>query len=307
MKSASSIQPPRLSPLRYPGGKQLFAPYVAGVIEENFLSGCTFYEPFAGGGAVSLELLHLGYVERVVMLERDPLVFAFWWCVCNAFDELKTKIENGIVSIDVWKEMSSMRNVDSPDSSQYSVVELGYAGLFFNRTNFSGILGAGPIGGMSQGSKYAIDCRFNKNATLEVLDRLRPLTSRIEINFGDALTWIPAQKKKILASPAFFYVDPPYYGQGKKLYRHSFTDTQHKSLAQLLIKAHFPWLVSYDDAPFIHELYRGSKMQPIFMDHRVKSSRLAREIAISNLEIPPPVYEGFSSASLRPFSEEVFA
>ncbi|MGU2441958.1 DNA adenine methylase, partial [Burkholderia cenocepacia] len=63
-----------LSPLRYPGGKARLAAYISGVIEENYLNGCTFYEPFAGGASVSLELLRLGFISSAVLIERDPLV-----------------------------------------------------------------------------------------------------------------------------------------------------------------------------------------------------------------------------------------
>lgn len=290
---------PRLSPLRYPGGKQLLAPYVAGVIEENFLTGCAFYEPFAGGSAVSLELLRLGYIDTTTLLERDPLVYAFWWSVCNQFDALLAAIQVADVSLKTWKSLLPLRDVDDPHDCEYSLLQLGVAGLFFNRTNFSGVIGAGPIGGISQKSRYKIDCRFNKIAITESLKKLHPLTSRIKVEFADSLIWLEKNSDVLRKQQSFVYVDPPYFEQGWKLYRHSFGENQHKKLAELLTSARYPWLLSYDDAPFIRSLYAGSKLQPIYLDYRVKSSRLAQEIVISNLEIPPPVYEGFSTSDFQ--------
>lgn len=290
---------PRLSPLRYPGGKQLLAPYIAGVIEENYLTGCAFYEPFAGGSAVSLELLRLGYIDSTTLLERDPLVYAFWWSVVNQFDDLLAAIQVADVSLKTWKSLLPLRDVDDPHDCGYSLLQLGVAGLFFNRTNFSGVIGAGPIGGISQQSRYKIDCRFNKTSITESLRKLRPLTSRIKVEFADSLHWLEQNSSSLRKQPSFVYVDPPYFVQGGKLYRHSFENNQHERLARLLKAARYPWLLSYDDAPFIRSLYAGSSLQPIYLDYRVKSSRLAQEIVISNLEIPPPVYEGFSISEFQ--------
>ena len=289
---ASLLKAKRLSPLRYPGGKHLLAPYVAGVIEENFLTGCTLYEPFAGGAAVSLDLLRMEFIDRAVLIERDPLVYAFWYCVKNELDALCAAVEATNVTIETWHALQPLRIVDDPANSEFTLLQLGVAGLFFNRTNFSGVLGAGPIGGFSQKSKYKIDCRFNKRVIIEGLRNLEFLAPAIEPRFGDALSWFSKTNANILSRNAFVYIDPPYYVQGSKLYRHFFVADQHKILAKKLTDATYPWLLSYDDAPPVRALYSTSNVQPIYLDYRVKSSRLAKEIVISNLRIPPPVYDG---------------
>lgn len=299
MSKPQLIRQPRLSPLRYPGGKQLLAPYVAGVIEENFLTGCSFYEPFAGGAAVSLELLRLGYIDNATLIERDPLIYAFWWCICHQFTDFVAAVEATPVTLDFWTTLLPLRDVDDPHSCEFSLLQLGVAGLFFNRTNFSGVIGAGPIGGMSQKSKYRIDCRFNKDGITAALYNLKPIIHRITVEFGDSLIWLTEAAQFLKSSPSFIYVDPPYYVQGRKLYRHFFKEKQHRDLAGLLTRAQYPWLLSYDDAAFIRGLYTDSKLQPIYLDYRVKSSRLAQEIVISNLEIPPPVYEGIAVSEIR--------
>jgi DNA adenine methylase len=105
-------------------------------------------------------------------------------------------------------------------------------------------------------------------------------------------------------SSTFTYIDPPYHGQGKRLYRYFFSERDHAVLADILKKSAFPWLLSYDDTPFIRSLYSTSNSQKVYFDHRVKTSRIATELVISNLEIPPPVYEGFATAE---FSGAEFA
>lgn len=280
-----------LSPLRYPGGKALLAPYVSGVIEENMLAGCTLYEPYAGGASVSLELLRMGFVANVVLVERDPLVFAFWWCVFNETDALCLAIENCQVTIENWQNLQPLRDIDRIKKSKQSRLELGLAGLFFNRSNFSGIIGAGPIGGAGQKSKYKIDCRFNKAKIIAQIRALSRFKDRVAVHFGDAVEFLKNNESAISSGFSFVYIDPPYYLQGKKLYRHSYTDKQHVELANYIRKQDFPWLLSYDDHPRIRELYAENPLQPVYLDYKVKSNRRAQELVISNLVIPPPVYE----------------
>lgn len=286
---------PRLdpaSPLRYPGGKALLTAYVSGVIEENLLSGCTLYEPYAGGASVSLELLRLGFVANAVLVERDPLVYAFWWCVFNETDYLCDAVETCPVTIETWHALKLTKIVADPHVCEFTLLQLGVAGLFFNRTNFSGILGAGPIGGVSQESKYKINCRFNKQKLIRQIKAVAKFSDRVDVQFGDAIKFMRDNAEQISTGFSFVYIDPPYYLQGKKLYRHSYTDNDHMALADFIRRQAYPWLLSYDDHPRIRELYADSPMQPIYLDYKVKSNRTAQELVISNLVIPPPVYEG---------------
>jgi DNA adenine methylase len=178
---------------------------------------------------------------------------------------------------------------------------LGVAGLFFNRTNFSGIIGAGPIGGKNQSSKYAIDCRFNKPKIIKQIRAAAKFRDRISVHYGDALTYLRNHTEELATGFVFVYIDPPYYTQGKKLYRYFFEDHDHAQLAAYITAQGYPWLVSYDDHSEIRRLYEGNQFQPIYLDYKVRSSRTAQELVISNLEIPPPVYLGL----LTPASAEI--
>lgn len=287
-----------VSPLRYPGGKSLLSTYVSSVLEENLLTGCTFYEPYAGGASVSLDLLRMGFIDEAVLIERDPLVYAFWHCVFNDTDALCNAIEACPVTIDTWHSLQPTKLVEDPQRSQYSILQLGLAGLFFNRTNFSGIIGAGPIGGKNQTSAYKINCRFNPVALVRQIRAAARLSQRVSVVFGDALTYLRQNAAEISTGFSFVYIDPPYYVQGRKLYRHHYCDEDHVNLAKFITSQGYPWLVSYDDHPRIRELYAANQMQPIYLDYKVKSSRTAQELVISNLVIPPPVYEGLHSPSL---------
>lgn len=281
-----------MSPLRYPGGKARLAAYISGVIEENYLNGCTFYEPFAGGASVSLELLRLGFISNAVLVEKDPLVYAFWSCVFNQTDALCAAVDACPVSMETWIQLQPTREITDPADRRYTLLQLGMAGLFFNRTNFSGIIGAGPIGGENQTSEYKIDCRFNKEKITRQIRAAADFAERVSIHWGDAISFMQRTAESLATGFSFVYVDPPYYHQGPKLYRHHYEDADHAELAAFLQQQGYPWLLSYDDHPRIRELYANNTVQPIYLDYNVKSSRTAQELAISNLVIPVPVYEG---------------
>lgn len=281
-----------ISPLRYPGGKSALSGYIADVLEANLLTSCTLYEPYVGGGSVSLDLLERGYISKAVWLEKDPLVFAFWHSLINRGYELYDEVEALDVSIETWNTFQSFRKVTELPENEEELLRLGIAGLFFNRTNFSGILKAGPIGGRQQLSDYPIDCRFKKVRILHLIKYLYEKFSRhIEIHYGDAVTFLENNNDEINDGFSFVYIDPPYYKEGKNLYRYYYQDVDHIRLAEHISHQEYPWLISYDDDAFIRELYRNNGIQQIYLDYTIKSSRKGMELLISNLEIPPPVYE----------------
>ncbi len=284
-----------ISPLRYPGGKALLSSYISCVIEENFLTGCTFYEPYAGGASVSLYLLRLGFISKAVLVERDPLVYAFWQCVFEHTDALCAAVKAAPVTIETWRDLQAVRAAKSPLDCEFSVLQLGVAGLFFNRTNFSGILGAGPIGGTAQSSSYAIDCRFNKEKLIKQIRDAARYRERVEVHYGDALHFLNTRAEELTTGFGFVYVDPPYYAQGKKLYRYFYEDADHAALAAHINIQGYPWLVSYDDHPRIRQLYSSNPIQPIYLDYKARSTRTAQELVISNLVIPPPIYDALTT------------
>jgi len=279
-----------VSPLRYPGGKALLAGYIGDVLEAHMLVGCTFYEPYLGGASVSLELLGKGSISNAVWVERDPLVYAFWRSVLTDPDGLCAAIDDLDVSIETWEGFQHYREVRTPRTRKYTALELGVAGLFFNRTNFSGIIGAGPIGGRSQSSKYGIGCRFNKERIKEQIRSVSAYSDLITIHYGDAIDFMRKNSETLSTEFCFTYIDPPYYSQGRKLYRYFYEEQHHIDLADFIGKQGYPWLISYDDHVRIKELYAQNRIQPIYLDYNVKSSKRATELLISNIEIPPPVY-----------------
>lgn len=284
------------NPLRYPGGKTKLVDYIGSLISDNKSSGrlsdnCTIVEPYAGSAAISLALLDRNIVEKAILVELDPLIYAFWHSVFNNNDQLLQLIDTTDINIDTWHLLQDCKAVDAV--SNYSLIELGFAGLFFNRTNFSGILNANPIGGLNQTSAYSIDCRFKKNVLIKNISALATLADRVTLVHSDAIGYLRTTLASLDPLETFLYVDPPYFEKGKQLYRHWHSKDEHVSLHSLLINTNIPWLVSYDNHQFIRELYSNNNIdqKQTYFDYTVRShNKNQLELLFSNLKIPPNDY-----------------
>jgi DNA adenine methylase len=275
-----------ISPLRYPGSKVRIAEMMAGLLEQNLLVGSHLYEPFAGGSAVSLALCANGFVPSATWVERDPMIFAFWKMVKENPEGLIDRMIDRRVTLAAWRRMLPLRKVDKPTKSK--IAELGYAGLFYNRTCFSGIVGAGPIGGMNQSSAYKIDCRFNKSELAESIRECSKILKNIEVLFGDGIDFL--EKNCLKMQPhSVVYIDPPYVTNGHKLYRYHFDEFQHRRLADVLGGVRVPWLMSYDNHSLVRELYIGEQAKFVKTYQSLKGSRFVKEILIlsEDFALPP--------------------
>ena len=273
------------NPLRYPGAKSKLFDYVEKLLEVEGLKGCTFYEPFAGSASLSWMLLEENAVDNVVINEKDPLLYHFWKAVFENTEGLIQKIEQTEISIDTWKECAKYKELSYLIGK--TSVEIGFAGLFLNRTNFSGILKANPIGGIEQKSDYKIDCRFNKKKVIEAIQSIAGFANRVTVSNEDAIEFMRRALKYKRNRKTFVYIDPPYYKEGPGLYRYFFTEKQHQELAKFIKTKGFPWLLSYDDVNEIRKLYNRRTCVNLYLDYSVKTSKKGKEILISNLEIPP--------------------
>ena len=273
------------NPLRYPGAKSKLFDYVKKLIETEELRGCTFYEPFAGSATLSWQLLEDGIIENAVINEKDPLLYHFWNSVFNYTDELIELITNTEINIETWNECAKYKELAFLlGKNSY---QIGFAALFLNRTNFSGILKANPIGGKKQESDYKLDCRFNKEKIIKSILDISKYKNNVKVFNDDAIDFMRKELKYKRNRCTFVYIDPPYYKEGPGLYRYYYLDSQHRKLADFIKSKKFPWLLSYDDTLEIRKLYNRRTCINLYLDYSVKTSKKGKEILISDLEIPP--------------------
>lgn len=238
------------SPLRYPGGKGRLSLLMKEVLTENKIYDGTYIEPYAGGAAAAIQLLMDEYVWNVIINDIDPAVYAFWYCVLNDTEWLLRRIHDTPVTLDEWYQQKSVFS----NADMYQKNELGFATFFLNRTNRSGILNGGMIGGKKQNGKYKIDARYNKENLSERIKDIARKKNRIKIFNLDAGLFLKKITRKINDN-ALFYFDPPYYEKGSLLYTNHYVHKDHSEMAKKIKKLNHPWIVTYDDVQPIADLY----------------------------------------------------
>jgi DNA adenine methylase len=268
------------NPLRYPGSKAAFSPYFFDITQKNHKPSETIVEPFAGSAAISLYALEKNICKDVILIERDPLIYCFWKSVFDNTEQLVQRINKVDITLESWLGLNELRLLDNPDSKR--IADLGFAGLFFNRTNFSGIIGSAPIGGMEQNSNYKINCRFNKKEIIASIENISQFRNRVEVIFGDAVDNI--NHLALQNNNLFFYVDPPYYIQGPKLYRYSYTVADHLNLSIILRNFNHPYFLTYDKHHVIEFLYRDQYIKPFQNRYSTNIPKTGNELLISNRE-----------------------
>ena len=255
-----------LSPLRYPGGKGSLYPTLRSLVRANKLTGGTYVEPYAGGAGAAISLLVTGEVRKIVINDLDPALYAFWRSVVKTPDEFTTMTRDARLTVKEWKKQKAIyAHADRADH-----LALGFATFYLNRTNHSGVLNGGPIGGLDQQGEYKIDARFNKANLLERLRLIALNATRITVLRQDGRSVIERYAKR---DDTLVYADPPYFEKAGSLYMNSFKAKDHEALADCLNSAAARrWLLTYDNVATVGELYADRRREEFslhYSAHRV--------------------------------------
>lgn len=272
-----------ITPLRYPGGKGRLGPWLGQVIESNGLKGGWYVEPYAGGAGAALYLLKQEFVDQIVINDADPVICAFWTAITEHTDAFIDKILSTPVTIE--NRFEQLQVIAQPQES--SILDIGFAAFFLNRTNRSGILAGGVIGGKLQNGEYKLTARFNKDDLISRIKAIGQLSNRIMVTGMDAMDLLAS------CSPGFptntlVYLDPPYYVKGSQLYRNYYDSGDHAAIANYLKTAEYPLLVTYDDCPEINALYRGMKSTTFSLHYSTHTARpkTSEVMFYANVDIP---------------------
>lgn len=269
-----------LSPLRYPGGKSKIYEKVKNLIIANGYEDRTYVEPFAGGFGIGIGLLCEGIVKVAILNDFDVHIYHFWHSVLNDTENLLRLITDTPITIEERERQKlNYRDVDADSLSD------GFATLFLNRVNFSGVIKGGPIGGLAQTGTYKVDCRFNKTDIRSKIETIAKLKGKIKLYNKDASYLIRMSLTKMKA-PMFLNIDPPYVVKGSQLYTNFFTEGDHLNLQRDIIRhlgEEFPWIITYDVCNLVRDLYKRFHMQEYGITHNAGGSVQGKEIVITNI------------------------
>jgi len=270
------------SPLRYPGGKAFLAKEFERILGVIKLNKPVYVEPYAGGAGAALALLFERKVKKIVINDLDVGIYSFWKSVTEKSEKFAWKIITTPVTIHEWEKQKKIY-LDK-DAITF---DRGFATFFLNRTNRSGVLNAGPIGGKDQSGNYKIDARYNKK---DLADRVRKI-GRYR-NFIKVLNkeGIELTKKYLNKKNTFIYLDPPYMKKGELLYLNLYKEKHHKQLADLLnSKAGAHWVLTYEEMRQVRLFFPNRNRKRLSLKYNVHDSskvRKARELMIFSDSIP---------------------
>ena len=274
-----------VSPLRYPGGKLKVVDYIKQLFELNNLCGGHYIEPYAGGASVALSLLYSNYAHTIHINDVDRSIYAFWYSVLYHTDALCRLIQDTPVTMHTWEQQRELQKA----KESASLLELGFSTFFLNRTNRSGILSGGVIGGKNQTGSYKMDVRFNKKDLIARIKAVASCADRITLTNQDAVELIQGFRQP--ENNTLCYLDPPYYIKGRDLYLNYYNDDDHRNIAQVISRYAGKWLISYDAVDFLKELYCNYRQIEYHLSYSAGNPVKGKEIMIYSNDLLQPVTE----------------
>lgn len=271
------------SPLRYPGGKKNLAGYIELILRQNNLVGTDYIEPYAGGANVALALLFESFARNIFINDLNHAVYAFWSSVLFQTEDLCKLIFDIPINMETW--IIQKKIITGKDSS---LLELGFSTFFLNRTNRSGILTGGVIGGKEQKGKWKLDARFNKKELIRRIEKIARHKDRIVLYNLDAIDFVKIVMPSLPPS-ALIYFDPPYYIKGTQmLYSNFYKSEDHINLSKFIKSITNYWLISYDNVQQVKELYKDFRSIEYDLRYSAQIKYNGKEIMFfcNNLLIP---------------------
>jgi DNA adenine methylase len=213
-------------------------------------------------------------VGRIVINDLDPAVASFWGTLVDEPDYITSRIQTVKLDVREWqrqKEIYAEADVRNPTA-------LGFATFYLNRTNRSGVLNGGPIGGLDQSGNYKIDARFNRSALCERIRIISLYSRKITVKSMDGAAVIRRYSR---FSSTFIYADPPYFEKAGSLYLNAFAPRDHEALAKVLNeRADKKWLLTYDNVPRVAELYPDRQRQTFDLFYSAHRVMKAKEVMV---------------------------
>lgn len=225
------------------------------------------------------------YVSCVHINDISKPVYAFWKSVLRETEDFCRLVAGTPLSVGAWDKQK--RVLQTP--KDHDDLALGFATFFLNRTNRSGILNGGIIGGRDQTGPWKIDARYNAKELVKRVESIARLGNRIKLTRQDALKFLKTGAER-WPERTLIYLDPPYYAKGRDLYYDFYEDKDHASVAEFVTAEieRQRWIVSYDNVPQIRELYRECRHVVYDIGYSARSASQGSEVMFfcDGLKVP---------------------
>ncbi len=253
---------PQRSPFRYPGGKTWLVPTIRKWLDNDVER---LIEPFCGGAIVSLTAAAENLAESVLMIEKDEEVAAVWDVIFSDYKWLVDKILSFNMSMD---NVNGILQTEPDD-----VRGMAFKTIIKNRTSRGGILakGAGLIK-RGENGKGLMSRWYPVTLARRIAD-IAALKDKITFIKGDAFDYFSPEN---YTDRTYYFIDPPYYVAGKRLY--TFSEIDHESLFKSVSNLGCHFLMTYDKNEYILSLVEKYHMQwrtiPMRTTHLIQKEEL---------------------------------
>lgn len=168
-----------------------------------------------------------------------------------------------------------------------------------NRTNRSGIIKGGVIGGQDQAGDWTMGVRFNREDLVKRIANIAARKNDIKLYNKDITSFITHYVPKY-DDNALVYFDPPYYKKGKQLYMNFFNYEDHIRIEQVIHKnVNCDWIITYDDTPEIEEIYQNYELYLFDLNYSVSKKCKASELMIFRPNISVPHNKALQANSIN--------
>lgn len=268
------------SPLRYPGGKSRAVENIARYVP----SFEEYREPFAGGASMLLYLKQL-FPHKNYWLNDIYEELYFFWKTCQ--DNVHKVMDNIRNIRDSYDSGKSLHRYLRENMNDFSLFEKACAFFIMNRITFSGTTLSGGF------SNSAYQHRFTESS-IKRLAFLETVLENVTITNVDYTDIVLQNGKNV-----FIFLDPPYYSAkqsalyGKNGSLHTFFD--HERFANTIKASPHQWLITYDDSPYIRELFSFAHILPWNLKYGMRNTgrkhpdgQNGKELFISNYPLTIP-------------------
>lgn len=262
---------------RYPGGKSRLYKQLEPFLLERLDTRLII--PFVGAGHETIRLIKKKSPQFIWLNDLDYGICSFWKAVYFYPKKFISKIKKYNPKVaDFYSFKEYLNSIERVPSGVEEVTDTALIKLAIHQISYSGlgVMAGGPIGGEKQNSSYTVDCRWNPDKIIQsILNTYNDLKkSEVRVTCLDFADVLDHNKNKGL-----IYLDPPYYEQGKSLYKHGFCGNDHWRLSESLYNRE-DWVLSYDDHPTIRSLYSFAQIYEVGATYTINSARRKQELII---------------------------
>ncbi|MDR2049099.1 MAG: Dam family site-specific DNA-(adenine-N6)-methyltransferase [Treponema sp.] len=269
--------------LKWAGGKRQLLPEITENLPPE-AGKYTYYEPFAGAGAVLFALRP----EKAVINDRNTQLMISYQAVKNQVDAL-------VVLLEEYQKNNSreffyrIRNLDrNPgEFARLTCVEKAARFIFLNKTCYNGLYR------VNAGGLFNVPYGRNKNPRICEAALLRRISAYLNSRDITLLNRDFEEAAGDAGENSFIYFDPPYYAEGRPGFTcyqaDGFSAGDQERLRDVFAAAAergAKCLLSNSDTGFIRDLYRGFSITAVSAKRAINSDAAGRgsvgEVLIRN-------------------------